>query len=110
MYPWELTGGLMPWQLGRPFVGSDGNIYYPQADPNSPTGYSVKHTDQYGTDVQPISPPVDPLAQATYIENTPFGKRAAAYEAAQAQQNQFNNTLQRDQLGVSRMNAQTNQQ
>jgi hypothetical protein len=97
----------MPWQLNQPFVGSDGNVYTPFADPSSPTGYSVRHSDQYGTDVQPITPPVNPSAAQDYWANTPYGARIAAAEAAQAAQNAWNQRFQYDQLGVSKQNAQT---
>lgn len=100
-YPWDERGGLMPWQVGTPMVGSDGQVYTAVADPSSPTGYSVTHTDQYGTDTRPVNAPVNPTAGYDYLQGTSYGKTLTAAEQAAATQNQFNQNLQRDTLGVS---------
>lgn len=108
LLPWEQGGsGFYPWMVGGTFVGSDGATYTTYADPNSPTGYTARRQDANGTSFQPINAPTDPLAQTTYIENSPYGRRLTAAEQAAAEQNKFNRGIQTGQLGVSRQNANT---
>ncbi len=93
--PWTV-GQFMPWHINQSFVGDDGALYTAYQDANSPTGYTVVRRDQGGESFSPVNAPQDPLAQTAYFENSPYGQRLAKSEAAQAEQNQFNNTLKRD--------------
>lgn len=105
--PWE-TGGLMPWQIGQTFVDSKGVAWVVYPDPNSPSGYTLKRTDANGTSFQVGPSPTDPYAGTAAFENSPYGRRLTAAEAAAAKQNEFNQGITTRQVGVQEAQQQAN--
>jgi hypothetical protein len=97
--PW-ISGSFAPWQVGQTFVDANGVAWQVYADPSSPSGYTLKRTDSAGTSFSVGPSPVDPFAAANALENTPYGQRLQAAEAAAAAQNTFNQGIQTGQLGV----------
>lgn len=99
--PWD-TGQFMPWMVGQAFVGPDGAVYTAYPDTNSPTGYTVKRVDQNGESFQPVNAPYDMTKQYAWMDdpNNPYGRRLAAAEQAQAQQNKFEQGIKQGDLAL----------
>lgn len=105
--PWQNASGY--WDssyVGKTVIGPDGARYQTYPDPASPSGYTVKRSDDRGDSFQYVNAPTDGL-----------DARQQAVEAAQADQNGFNRDIStgnldvnRGTLDVSRQNAKTNKQ